>query len=249
LIDISKRLHVNDISDINKAFEKLPADVQSVVQLFSSLLTIMLVLEGAELSASELDIDINIPKSYWSLNKFRQRNIVKNIRNLVPEEVPIQAAIMSKSMDWMTAATVEDLTRMREEGIMEEVRKVYRIKRRDLQKATIDNYEATTKAVIDQITATLHEAMNEIRASQKQSFRDWTKQIGTLVSSGALGIASFIFPPLGIPSLIASLALPGNSLYDFYKHYVSGKKEKLELKNRPVVHMLEIWKRQFDEQA
>jgi len=248
LIDISKRLGAEDITDI-RAYEKLPADVQSIVHLFSTLLTIMLVLEGAELSASEMGIDINIPKSYWSLNKFRQRTIVKNLRNLVPEEVPIQAAIMSESMDWITAATVEDLTRMREEGIMEEVRKVYRIKRRDLQKATMDNYEAATKAVVDQVSATLHEAMTEIKSSQKQSLRNWAQQIGKLVSSGALGVASFIFPPLGIPSLIASFALPGNSLYDLYKHFVSDKKEKLELKNRPVVHMLEIWKRQFDEQA
>jgi len=190
LIDISKGLGAEDISDI-RAYEKLPADVQSIVHLFSTFLTIMLVLEGAELSASE----------------------------------------------------------MREEGIMEEVRKVYRIKRRDLQKANLDNYEAATKAVVDQVIAALHEAMNEIKSSQKQSLRNWSQQMGKLVSSGALGVASFIFPPLGIPSLIASLALPGNSLYDLYKHYVSDKKEKLEIKNRPVVHMLEIWKRQFDEQA
>jgi hypothetical protein len=248
LINISKILGADDISDI-RAYEKLPADVQSVAHLFSALLTIMLVLEGAELSALEMGIDINIPKSYWSLNKFRQRTIAKNLRNFVPEEVPIQAAIMSESMDWMTAANVDDLTQMREEGIMEEVRKVYRIKRRDLQRATLDNFESATKAVVDQVTAALHEAMNEIKASQKQSVQGWVKQIGKLVSSGALGVASLIFPPLGIPSLVASLAVPGNSLYDLYKHYMSNKEKNLELKNRPIIHMLEIWERHFDTQT
>jgi hypothetical protein len=138
---------------------------------------------------------------------------------------------------------------MREEGIMEEVRKVYRIKRRDLQRATLDNFESATKAVVDQVTAALHEAMNEIKASQKQSVQGWVKQIGKLVSSGALGVASLIFPPLGIPSLVASLAVPGNSLYDLYKHYMSNKEKNLELKNRPIIHMLEIWERHFDTQT
>lgn len=248
LIELSKKIHVDDIGNI-KAYERLSADVKSIAHLFSTFLSIMLVLEGAELSASELGIDVNIPKSYWSLNKFRQRTIAKNFRNLVPEEAPVQAAIMSESMDWMTAANLDDLIRMREEGMMEEVRKVYRIKRRDLQKANIDNYEAATKAVVDQVSAALQETLSEIKTSEKQSLRNWAGQIGKLVSSGALGVASFIFPPLGIPSLIASLALPGNSLFDLYKHYVSNKEEKKEVKNRPIMHMLEIWKRQFDEQA
>jgi hypothetical protein len=227
----------------------VPPTVNALIHLFGMLQGAILAIEGAEVSAANMHTDLNIPKSYWTLNKFRaSRDAEMFGKGGLRDEIPIQAAIMSKKMDWMSATNVQDLVHMREEGIMEGVREIYRTTRRELQRASLGSFESATEAVIKNVTEALKESINELQATKKKSLRGWLTRISQFTISGALGIASLFYPPLGLLGFLYSTTLPSASITDLIKEYHKNKEIKHELAGRPIIHMLEIWKRSAESE-
>jgi len=242
VIDFS-RVSTSPLHDRSSQLAKLPLMAQVIAHIFGPIQGLMLAIEGAEASATEARIDINIPGSLWNFYKYRAKSEAELFSRGLRDEVPIQAAIMSEAMEWMGAATVEDLVRMREQGLMEQVRSIYRIKRRELQRASLENLEAATKAVVETVTGELVEAMNEAREQQAAAVRSLATQSGKFIVSGGLGVASLFFPVLSVISVIYAAAVPGASVTDVARDYFKNREEQQELKNRPIAHMLQIWER------
>lgn len=230
--------------ELAKDFSKLPYEIQISASLSGKIQGLFLALGGAETSATKMNIDFNIPKSLWTFNKFRIQQIEAKFSELgVRDEVPIQAAIMSKKMDWMGAATVEDLVKMREQGLLEKLREIYRIKRRELQRASPDNFEAATNAVVESVTQALQECMDEIKKMERDKSRGWFSQIAKFIVSGSFGLAGTVYPSFGLFSLLYSFLGPGASATDLYFEHKKNKDKQEKLANQPIAHMLEIWKR------
>jgi hypothetical protein len=84
-----------EVSDLES---RLPAKLRSLPHIFGMLQGVMLALEGAEASASAVNIDMSIPRSLWCLNTFRIQRTAEKWRQHagLKDEVPIQAAILSK---------------------------------------------------------------------------------------------------------------------------------------------------------
>ena len=234
-----------DTPATDRELSKLPLRVRNIPHIFGTIMGVFLALEGAETSASQYGIDLNIPKALWAFNRFKVKcNAELFAGHGVRAEIPIQAAIMSEKMDWMAAATVSDLVQLREKGVLEQVREIYRVNRRELQRASPEKLDEATAAVVKNVTESLQDCMNDVRNPKHGSALSWFKKVGLFVISGSLAVTSVFAPPLGA-ALIAgySILAPGASATDLIMKYREDKKTQQELANRPIMHMLEIWDR------
>jgi hypothetical protein len=243
LIDFS-RVSTTPTTELRSEIAKLPILAKGIAHIFGSIQGLMLAIEGAEASATEIHIDINIPKSLWGFYRYRAKSEAELFaKRGLRVEIPIQTAIMSEAMNWMSATTVDALVRMREQGVMEEVRNIYRIKRRELQRASLNNFESAARAVVETVTEALQETMKEVQVLRRATTRSLVIQSSKFIVSGGLGVAAFFFPVLSVLSFIYSTTLPGASISDIANDYSKNREMKQELANRPIVHMLEIWER------
>lgn len=221
----------------------LPPKALEVAHIFGTLNGVMLALEGAEASAATMHIDFSIPKSLWLFDRFRRRCNAKLSTTVgLRQEIAVQAAILSEKMDWMAAAKIDDLIEMRESGLMEQVRNIYRIKRRELQKVSPENFESAVASIADEVITTLRECVKEIETQKRGNLPTWGIRSGKFILTGALGIASAFFPILGL----AGLLVPGASISDLARNHIEDKKRQSELAGRPVMHMVGIWRRTHD---
>jgi hypothetical protein len=240
-------------SDLNyrdkQEFLKLPLRARNSALIFGNIMGIFLALEGAEISATDMGIDLNMPSDLWAFNKFRAKCNAELFNKIgLRDEIPIQAAIMSEKMNWMAGATVDDLVQLREKGFMEEIRKIYRVNRLELQHASPENFNNATIAVVKRVTDALQEYNKEVESLKQSSSQNWFKKIGLFIISGSLGLTALRVPPLAA-AIIAGIQIiaPGASVADLVSKSREDKKAQQELANRPIAHMLEIWNREADE--
>ncbi len=231
----------NGYPDFNKYYNlnKLPEKFRNFCTIFLIISNTFKNLEWVECSASQLGIDHCIPKHHWELYKTKAAKAEQFIRNYgIREELPIQAALMSKKMDWLTAVCIEDLLKIRESGLMENYREIFRVNRRKLRKSTIENYIDLSQEIIDEINAKLDHAHKELQIVINEQNRRWFSRIPRIV----MGVICQFFPVLNILGLL----IEGASIESIIKDYKKDKGERNELENRPIIHMFEIMGRSKD---
>jgi hypothetical protein len=226
-------------------FSRLPVRMRNVAYINGTVQGRFLALEGAETSATNMGIDLNVPKEHWAFNRFRARRNAELLTGVgMRAEIPIQAAIMSEKMDWMAAATVDDLLQLREKGFMEQIREIYRVSRRDLQRASPEKLDEATSAVVMNVTEALKEFMNEVEQQNIRSSQTMWRSTKLFLLSGSLALASVIVPPWAALLIAAYSSFgPGKSAVDLIKEYRDNEQLWQKLANRPIAHMLEIWDR------
>jgi|GEM_PF-5059115 len=234
-------------------FYKLPQITDSVRKFttaFGTVQGVFLALEGADFLASMLGSDMAIPRQLWKANKHRLKRSEDKARATgVRDEIVAQTAILSEKLDWLAVAKLEDLCAVREEGGLETLRGIYRARRRTLQLAAPNNLDAAVAEVVSSVTEAIRSELSDIDDSSKRGRRTVWGTVGKFTLSGALGIASFAFPPLAVPTLAVGLSLPGGSASDILLSVRQAKKKREEQQKRPIVHMLEIWQRAKDAAA
>jgi hypothetical protein len=228
----------------NRFYSKLPRRMKNMTHIKGTIEGIFLAQEGAETSAAELGIDINIHKHHWEFNKQRIKGNSSLLSSLgVRDEIPIQAAIMSDKMNWMSATTIDDLVKLRENGYMEQVREIYRINRRELQRASVENADSIASLVVNNVTEALQNYQNEIETLKQKSSKGWINKITLFFIPGSLAVASIFFPPLGVIGTAYGFLGPGASVTDLVAKFKDDKKNINTISNHPIYHMLEIWER------
>ncbi len=193
-------------------------------------------IDRIEVSATYYNVDHNIPFYDWELYKFRVESISKTLASHgLREELPIQRAIMTKEMDWYTATTVEELIKLREKGLMQGLRDIYKINRNKLRAAKIGDVDELSKEIVINVEEALQNVAMEIENFEDEK----TKKSIMLIPKVLMGILPFLYPELGIISLISGGASLSGLINEYNK--ISSKREKLL--NKPATYMLGIWER------
>ena len=216
---------------------------QRVKQEYRNFVTMCLILSNTfdnidtlELISSELRVDHTIPRHQWPLYTFKAKTCDEWWKSHgVREEQVIQSAIMSRKMDWMAAANVDDLKRIRELGLMEEIRKLHRLGRGSLRNATIDDFESLTKEIAENLTESMEAFQRDAHKTLDAQRRRWFLRVPGL----AVGILAQFFPILSTFGFIAGSA----SLLGLIENYKRDIRERRELASGPIVNMFEIWER------
>jgi hypothetical protein len=146
-------------------FATLPPAVEALTYVYTYLKSQLMGIASAERQAWELGIDMSLSENKWDLQAFRYMTHDGRKETGLRDEVAVQRALLSERMDWAAATTVMDLVKLREHGTLEDVRTVYRVNRRELQRASPEHSERAVQAVIDRVSAALKEGLEELRAA------------------------------------------------------------------------------------
>ena len=177
--------------------------------------------------------------SAWHCYKWKLRRDAKNTMKrlqLTEEDVALRT-IETQEMQWLTNVKTEDLVRLREEGKMEEMRRLFRVSRKRLKRASLDKFEKVAAEVRGELLAA-------IRAHSQQLHKEtgaWRKKMAWsamgAVGTIALSIVSISLPgllPLTVASGAASAIGLGSSARQALNEFFKGKKRVEFLRRRPI---------------
>jgi hypothetical protein len=155
----------------------------------------------------------------------------------IEQEDVVSAAFQTTELRWLSNVSVEDLVRMREHGVMEDLRRVFRVNWRTLKKASLDDFPRVTFEVRQNVDRALAEYSLQAEREREAVRRRLRLGVINFALTGSLTLASVAFPtimPLALVSAGVSLGFGGKSIRDIVNDRLSGKREIKELAGRPV---------------
>lgn len=174
--------------------------------LLVSFITEFAVMEGQLHGSVELDLAPLFPRYLWDLYKWRvNRGNRENARLLGWEERQTSAfatAIQHEDLDWLSAISVEDIIRLKEEGFLENFRQKLRQARRRMTLEESSNFSRVAQLAAKDIEAAINEHIANIGNLELEARRCLKLETGKIVGKVSLGIASFWFPPIAIMDFI-----------------------------------------------
>ena len=160
-----------------------------------------------------------------------------NIDSYMEEQI-VAKALLGEQTNFLEAISIQDLQLIREEGMLESLRKSLRIERNKIKnKLTVENLEKSTQAFTNNMIALIKDYEDEytslLKGQKKQRYTNYINLSG----SAALGALTFIFPEamiLAILSASTSLLLGGKSVRDLILDSKKNKEEIAKINKNPI---------------
>lgn len=223
-----------------KARRLLTGDVR---QIFEACGSMFYVLETRTRSALMVRADNSLSTTMrpflTTQYHLQERQILKSAG--LNEEEAVSYSFVH-GFKWLNSISMKDIVRIRESGGFEEIREIFRIGRRKLRNATIDDYPSIARELEQQVCNTLKEEAQSNQAILEKARKQARNSAISFGASVALGIASLSFPavlPLSIGAAAYGAILGGSSLKDVVNEHISGKRVRKELGERPITFLLE----------
>ncbi len=174
--------------------------------LLVSFITEFGVMEGQLHGSIELDLAPLFPRYLWDLYKWRvQRGNLENARLLGWEERQTSAvatAIQHEDLDWLSAISVEEIIKLKEEGFLEDFRQKLRQARRRMTLEEASDFSTVAHLATKDIEAAITEHVANIKNLEHEARRRLKLETGKILGKVSLGIASFWFPPIAIMGFV-----------------------------------------------
>lgn len=155
----------------------------------------------------------------------------------IREELAILRAFDLPDLQWLANVEINELVALRERGQMEEMRKMFRINRKRLKTATVDDFEQISSEVAQNIELALAEHSQRMEKERKLSEKARRRGLISFSIGAGLSIASIALPsllPLAFLSLSYSAIVGSKSIMNVVNEHLSGKKRVQELSERPI---------------
>jgi hypothetical protein len=239
---------------IDQTVRALPASVQLFVHLFGLLQGDFLALDWAEVVAQDLGVGLARPRQHWTADIFRQEIQASQSGVRLLESTVQQAAILSEKTDFLLAATVRDLIEWRRDGILEQVRSLFRASEASLQRCKLSDLPRVTQDVVDNIRAEIEDAVGRLRTSNwLRKVKEERRQAGLTVKlfmTGVFGILGNIFDqPMGWYLAAASAVIPTATIWDYLGRHASLRASDGQSHDAPLLCMHELMVRACMEQT
>lgn len=198
---------------------------------------------NCEYESRELLSDICINPSEWGLYKWKlgieQSIAAKEFE--IDEGQALTNIFQQDNLNWLGNVSLGDIIRLREHDQLEEMRSLFRINRKRLKQAKVDEYPSVARQVEKDLLEAISDHSSELKRRHKELRKRFSLSLGKFGLATGFGVASAMFPwisPLAIGSLATSITIGGLSIKDMIDSALNGKRDLRELANRPVAVLL-----------
>ena len=228
----AKSLHAN----YNQSFDK--------INIYPDIQSRMLSLESSEIFATCLGIDASDDISKHRFNVFRvnQNQNCSHKIGLRQEEI-VSHALLKGELNWLLPDSYSQLLSLRKFNSLIEIREIFNINRRYLQKASPENKQTASEEMVNSVYTAIQKAIEDLNYNRKRGLIKEAINIVKVVSSiGMAALTSIFNMPLATNIAVAAL-IPTYSVRDIKQSlHQSFIKEQESLK-RPAFLLLNIAKR------
>lgn len=210
-------------------------------KLFGGLEGQFLALNGAEVLAHDLGIDIARPREHWEPNKHRMTCDSRLAMTRLPEQAVVHCAVLSERTEFLLAATMTDLRRWREEGILEGVRELYRVDRKEMQDCTPETLQSTVDSLVTEVSERITSEVARLRVAKWFEQQERERSGVKLAATVGFGIASNLFTqPIGWLLALASTVVPTDTIPQFLAQRFESDKTLSGKSQSPAFHMHDL---------
>jgi hypothetical protein len=177
----------------------------------------------------------NLPIYRWYQDRVSDRLRVD--LSVYAEEQAAAAALTSKEMTFLEAISLEDLRRIREKGVLEDLRTKLRIERRTLKTKAGEDFTTATTRFSENMFSLVENYGRDYAATQQKNMQKVKSASLKFTASVALGALPFLFPAALVLAIISSgvgVIIGGKSIFDVVNTYRQGKQHIAELSHNPV---------------
>jgi hypothetical protein len=231
--------------EFGRLMQHCPKQVRDFGLLFGMIQGHFLAIEGASVSAANMRIDAAIPREYWAMNEFRLKQFEGDLRAAgVRMETPIQAAILSEEMNWLEAATLGELVGLREDGAMEEIRRLYRVQDAVLQSASPTDFQAAIRSAVDNVSRAITDEIAQVQKERQDAHKAFKTSGRKFAIGSALGIAGALAPQEWSSLItLAGFTISSETLFGYLASINQRQDILMRPQRRPITHMVSIWAR------
>lgn len=217
-------------------------DVFKITQIIQSF---FYMLGAREANSAHFGFEPNVSSFFWKANLFKN-DVLKNywIKNSKITEEDLLSYSFERKFPWLSNLSITDCIKLREDGVLEEIRDVFRIEKSNLKSVKIEDFESASRNFEEKVSAVIENYSEETKRKAEEIKR---KLKLTYLSFGAtvgLGVASLAFPAisaLAIGTTAFGMAMGTASIKDVVNEHLTGSKIKNELGQRPISLLLKAY--------
>lgn len=192
----------------------------------------------------ELDANTEIPSQFWNPFKWKLEFDSRSTATFTGSQAHSEALQVScfehENLRWLANVPTEALIRLRQQGELEDLRRVFRVGRQSLKTSSLDDFARISAQVRGKIEEALSDHQAQISEANREKWKKLGVNLAGCCASIAFGVASALFPPLA-PYAVTPTVLFGKSFYDVVNDHVQGRRKIAELRDRPIGILADIF--------
>jgi hypothetical protein len=224
-------------------------------RLLNSALNSYTILAASEAAAAMTGATSCLSPSLWLANSFRYTAIEREWgvdSTSLPDERTLFARSFEQRFPWLQCATSDDLIKVREKGMLDELRNIFRDAYEKLRLSGVKDFEQASANLEAEVVRATEEYSAEVIAKKAERQGDLKLAGMSVAANAGLMLTALLFPhsPVAQHGTSAIGFLGGfPSLTDFVIEYFEGKKELANLAGRPISVLLDIRERSKKEEV
>lgn len=221
--------------------------------IYTTCASLFYLLETRAGNAQSMNIDTSVSEVLYPFMLAKHRIVSDSFKKSAGlNEEDVVAYSFAHHFKWLDNLSADDAVRIRQSGAFQEIRELFRLGRRHLRHATIQDFVEIARELDQNVCGAIESeirSQDEILETLRKRTRNTLLSFGT---SAVLGLASLAFPellPLSIGAAGYGTLLGGASLKDVVNQHLTGKKKVKELGERPVSFLIGAYRaaRKTDE--
>lgn len=215
---------------------------ENASHLFGMVGSLFYLQEAREKTAHCINMDNTVSSGFASVIRSKHRILSEDFKQAAGlNEEDIVSYSFAHNFNWLDNLTSKEAVILREEGVFEETREVFRIDRRRIKHASFEDFPSISQEFEKRICDVIERELEK----EKQALNCLNKKTrNTYISFGAsaiLGMASLAFPeliPLSIGAAGYGALVGGASVKDIVNQHLSGEKTIKKFSDRPVTFLI-----------
>jgi hypothetical protein len=175
----------------------------------------------------------------WLINHDNEKIFQKLKPKLLSKDQALIFALQQEDLKWLGKVPIDKLKALRERGELEDLRNLLSRNVRSIQNASDEEFSEIGSEVKNNIEQAMLKHKSEIKDLNEKYRTKYKIGVASMVTTGTIGIASALYPPLAQTIGILAAVIGSGSVIQNIDNFIDKRHEVRELQKKPVAMLVE----------